>query len=103
MKEKKSCQAWAISDEFWGAIKGELPKMEYAESLSDLLQMGISALLLDHTVFSNWHRIYQDEMGLSSYQIRNVRLENDICRNTILAEKSLSTGPKRRSSRYLIR
>lgn len=60
--------------------------MEYAESLSGLLQMGINALLLDDTAFSNWHKIYQDEMDLSSYQIRNVRLESDICRNTILAD-----------------
>ena len=60
--------------------------MKYAESLSILLQMGINSLLLDDTVFFNWHRIYQDEMDLSSSQMRHVRLESDICRNTILAD-----------------
>lgn len=28
MSEKKSYQAWTISDEFWEAIKGEIPKKE---------------------------------------------------------------------------
>lgn len=26
MSEKKSCQAWTISDEFWEEIKEEIPK-----------------------------------------------------------------------------
>lgn len=28
MSEKKSYQAWTISDEFWEAVKGEIPKRE---------------------------------------------------------------------------
>lgn len=61
-------------------------QMEYAEGLSVLLQMGVNSLLLDDAAFSSWHAAYQEEKNLLSYQMRDVRLESDICRNKILAD-----------------
>lgn len=61
-------------------------QMEYAKGLSVLLQMGVNSLLPDDAVFSSWHVAYQEEKNLLSYQMRNVRLESDVCRNKILAD-----------------
>lgn len=60
--------------------------ISYAESLSILVRMGIKSLVSDDTVFSKWHKLYQDSRNRSSEQTRFTQFESEIYRNQILAD-----------------
>lgn len=60
--------------------------IDYAESLSILMRMGIKSLVADDTVFSKWHDLYQDSRNQTSAQTRFTQFESDIYRSQILAD-----------------
>lgn len=62
--------------------------INYAASLSVLLQMGIKSLISDDKMFSKWHEIYRDSQNMSAAETRLTQFESDVCRGRILADST---------------